>query len=101
MLSILILALLTACAPAELTEADARVAMQARMERPGAREVKVLEIHAFELRACADATDGPGVACEVRMDVSFTVDGASQRGDDTRRMRFARESGRWIAYPAP
>lgn len=100
-LALLLAPWLPACAPAELTEADARIAMQARMERAGAREVKVLEIHSFALRDCADAAGKPGVACEVQMDVSFTVDGAPQRGDDAQRMRFVRESGRWVAYPLP
>jgi hypothetical protein len=91
--------LLSACAPAELTEADARTAMQARMERAGERAVKVLEMHSFELTDCAPAEGQEGVACQVRMDVSFTVNEAPQRDDATQRMRFVRESGRWVAYP--
>lgn len=99
-LAFLLVLPLPACAPAELTEADARVAMQARMERAAAREVKVQAIHSFALSDCADASDAAGRVCQVQMDVSFTVDGAPQRGDDTQPMRFVRESGKWVAYPA-
>ena len=93
-------ALLTACAPATLTADDARAAMKARMERPGPRAVKVLKIHEFALTDCADAVGQDGVACSVQMDVGFTVDGAEQRDKATQRMRFVRESGQWVAYPA-
>lgn len=91
--------LLSACAPSTLSTEDARAAMQARMERAGERAVKVLNIHSFELTDCAPAEGQEGVACQVRMDVSFTVNEAPQRDDATQRMRFVRESGRWVAYP--
>lgn len=93
-------ALLTACAPAALTADDARAAMKQRMERPGPRAVKVLQIHEFALSDCTDAVGQDGVACRVQMDVGFTVDGAEQRDNATQRMRFVREAGRWVAYPA-
>ena len=92
---------LTACAPATLSTDDARAAMTARMERPGTRVVKVLQIHEFALTECADADGQDGVACNVQMDVAFTVDGAEQRDNATQRMRFARESGKWTAHPHP
>jgi hypothetical protein len=92
-------ALLAACAPASLSTDDARAAMKARMERPAARVVKVLEIRSFALTDCADAVGQDGVACTVQMDVGFTVDGAEQRDSGTQRMRFVRASGKWTAHP--
>lgn len=99
-LTLATLALLTACAPATLTADDARAAMKERMERPGPRAVKVLQIHEFAITGCADAVGQEGVACSVQMDVGFTVDGAEQRDKATRRMRFVHEAGQWVAYPA-
>ena len=93
--------LLTACAPGDLSRSDAQNAMQARMERPGARTVKVLEIHEFQITGCADAVGQPGKVCTVTMDVAFTVDGAPQRDKAAQQMRFAYEDGRGVAYPGP
>ncbi len=99
LLLLITLACLAACAPATLSTNDAREAMKARMERSEAREVKVLEIHSFAISGCADADGQAGVVCQVQMDVGFTVDGAEQRDNATQRMRFVRESGRWVVYP--
>lgn len=94
-------ALLTACAPDDLSRSEAQEAMQARMERPGARTVKVLQIHEFQITDCADAAGQAGRVCTVTMDVAFTVDDAPQRDKATQQMRFAYEDGRWVAYPGP
>ena len=87
------------CAPGFMW-AICAAAMKQRMERPGPRAVKVLQIHEFALSDCTDAVGQDGVACRVQMDVGFTVDGAEQRDNATQRMRFVREAGRWVAYPA-
>ena len=94
-------ALLAACAPGRFTEEDARAAMTARMERPGANAVKVQQIHALELSECTDTADSGTVTCRVRMDVSFDYDGVTQRDADSERIRFVREGSRWTAQPLP
>lgn len=99
-LAIATLALLAACAPASLSTDDARAAMTARMERPGASQVKVQQMHAFELSECTDTAATGTVTCRVRMDVSFDYGGVTQRDDGAERIRFVRESGAWAAYPA-
>jgi hypothetical protein len=93
------LVLLAACAPASLSTSDARAAMTARMERPGATAVKVQEIHVFELTECTDTVATGTVTCQVRMDVSFDFGGVTQRDADSAPIRFVREDGRWVAYP--
>lgn len=94
-------AMLTACAPAAFTTDDARAAMKARMERSVTKKVEVHAIHGLELSQC-DGTAAKGtVTCLVKMDVSFDFDGLTQRNEDTARIRFVRESGQWVAYPAP
>ena len=100
-LALATLALLTACAPASLSSDDARGAMKARMERPGANEVKVQQIHALDLSDCTDTAATGTVTCQVRMDVSFDFGGVTQRDADSERIRFVREEGTWVAYPAP
>lgn len=92
-------ALLCACAPGGFSEDDARAAMTARMERPGATPVKVQQIHALELSECTDTASTGTVTCRVRMDVSFDFGGVTQRDDDSEKVRFVRESGRWVAQP--
>ena len=99
MLPFATLVLLTSCAPADLATDDARAAMKARMERPGATQVKVQQVHQFELSECTDTAGTGTVTCQVRMDVSFELDGVTQRDDDTAPIRLVREGGRWVAYP--
>jgi hypothetical protein len=99
-LSLATLALLAACAPASLSSDDARAAMKARMERPGATQVKVQQMHTFELADCTDTAATGTVTCQVRMDVSFDYGGVTQRDAGADRIRFAREDGTWVAYPA-
>lgn len=95
---IFVAALLTACAPATLSTDDARAAMQARMERPGATAVKVQQMHVFELSECTDTAATGTVTCQVQMDVSFDYGGVSQRDAGSEAIRFVREDGRWVAY---
>jgi hypothetical protein len=100
MISLAILALLTACAPASLSSSDAREAMKARMERAGATQVKVQQMHEFELSDCTDTAATGTVTCRVQMDVSFDYGGVTQRDAGAERIRFVREDGTWVAYPA-
>ncbi|MFY2763027.1 hypothetical protein [Arenimonas sp. MALMAid1274] len=92
---------LSACAPtAEVpTEADARAAMTARMQASKSAKVVVTELRELSLSGCTPAPSLPGVVCDVRMDVVYTLDGAPQRSDDRARMRFVREPEGWRAYP--
>ena len=99
-LALATLALLTACAPATLSAEDARAAMTARMERHAATPVKVLEIHALDLSECTKTAGTGTVTCRVRMDVSFDYGGVTERDDDVDQIRFVREAGTWVAYPA-
>ncbi len=100
MLNLATLALLTACAPASLSSDDARAAMKARMERPGGAQVKVQQMHEFELSECTDTAATGTVTCQVQMDVSFDYGGVTQRDAGAERIRFVREAGTWVAYPA-
>jgi len=95
------LLLLTACAPAaaQPTQSQAQQALVARMERPGAREVRVTEVESFTIKDCRAPEKAQGVLCDVAMAVTFTVDGASMRSDEAQPMRFVREAGRWVADP--
>ena len=95
------LTLLAACAPASLSTDDARAAMTARMERPGATAVKVQQIHELELSECTDTAASGTVTCLVKMDVSFDFGGVTQRDADSERIRFVREGGQWTAQPLP
>ena len=91
--------LLAACAVDQPSDQEARKAMVERMESSPRRDVKVERVHAFSLDGCVRARQGGGVECQVAMDVSFAFDGAMHRSDDRGPMRFAREEGRWKAYP--
>lgn len=96
---LMVLALLSGCAPSWPTADQARDALVVRMERPGARQIKVTEVAAFTLSDCREPHKGPGVLCAVAMDVRFTVDGQLARSDEAQDVRFVRESGNWVAYP--
>ena len=90
--------LLAACAPNHPSNADARAAMVARMESSKIGEVKVNEVHALDLSGCAPVAGQDGVVCQVAMDVTYLLDGRTQRSQDTGPMRFVREGGTWKAY---
>ena len=91
--------LLSGCAPSWPTPDQARDALVVRMERPAERKVEVTRVEAFALENCRAADKGPGVLCDVRMDVSFQLDGEAVRSDESQPVRFVRESGNWVAYP--
>ena len=101
MVTLLSAALLAACAPAAFTTDDARAAMTARMERPGANAVKVQQIHTLELSECTDTVASGTVTCTVAMDVSFETGGVTHRDADTAPIRFVREGSQWTAQPLP
>ena len=98
-LALVPLALLAGCAPSWPTPDQARDALVVRMERPGARQIKVTEVAAFTLSDCREPGKGPGVLCAVAMDVRFTVDGQAVQSNEAQEVRFVRESGNWVAYP--